>query len=103
VPSTFGTLEDRLAAATPLLVAWCEETTADRRAAGGYVALALLRDEAATGYLLGRVRDAGLADAVAAVKALATFRDDVRRAARLREAAAGRERVVVEAVASALG
>ena len=34
--------------------------------------------------------------------ALATFRDDERLAARLRAAAAGRERTVVEAVAAAL-
>ena len=95
--------ESRLAEATPLLISWCEETTSARRASAGYLALALLRDEAATDYLLARVRDAGAADAVAAVKALATFRDDARLAARLRAAAAGCERIVVEAVSAALG
>jgi HEAT repeat protein len=90
--------ESRLAAATPLLVAWCEETTTDRRAATGYLALALLRDEAATEYLLGCVRDGDTEDSVAAVKALATFRDDPRLVARLREAAEKRERTVVELV-----
>ena len=95
--------ESRLFAATPFLVTWCEEVTADLRARVGYLALALLRDEAATEYLLGRVRGEAPADAIAAGKALATFKDDARLAARLREAAAGRERAVVSAITAALG
>ena len=66
-------------------------------------ALALLRDDTATAYLLECVREGETADAVAAVKALATFRDDPRLAARLREAAGGRERAVAAAVTAALG
>ncbi len=95
--------QSRLAAATPLLVAWCEDVRDDLRHRVGYVALALLRDEAAFEHLLGRVREAAPPDAIAAAKALATFRDDPRLAARLREAAAGRERAVVSAVETALG
>ncbi len=94
--------ESRLRAATPLLLEWCAETTADRRARAGYLALALLRDEAAVDYLLSRVRDGETADAVAAVKALATFREDPRLAARVRDAAEGREKPVAAAVEQAL-
>lgn len=96
-------LADKERAATPLLVQWCEETTTEERSRVGDLALALLRDEAATDYLLECVREGETADAVAAVKALATFRDDPRLAARLREAAKGRERVVTAAVMAALG
>lgn len=95
--------ESRLAGASPLLVKWCEEATAAERARVGYLALALLRDDTATAYLLECVREGETADAVAAVKALATFRDDPRLAARLREAAGGRERAVAAAVTAALG
>lgn len=91
--------ESRLAAAAPLLVTWCEEATAEVRARVGYLALALLRDDRATDYLLEQVRNGEAADAVAAGKALATFRDDPRLSARLREALEERERV--EAAAKA--
>ena len=87
----------RLAAARPLLLAFCEEATADARERTGYLALALLRDDAANDHLLEVVRDGESPDAVAAARALATFRDDARLAARLRAAAEGRERAVVEA------
>jgi HEAT repeat protein len=87
----------RLAAAVPLLLTFCEEATADARERTGYLALALLRDDAANEHLLGIVRDGDVSYAVAAAKALATFRDDPRLAARLRAAAEGRERAVVEA------
>jgi HEAT repeat protein len=87
----------RLTAALPLLLAYCEEETTDARARTGYLALALLRDDAANDYLLGVVRDGDSPDAVAAARALATFRDEPRLAARLRAAAEGRERAVVEA------
>ncbi len=95
--------ESRLPAATPFLVAWCEEVTADVRARVGYIALALLRDEAATAFLLKRVREGASGEAIAAGKALATFRDDARLAARLREAVAGRGGAVVSAVDNVLG
>lgn len=95
--------QSRLAAAAPLLVAWCEEVTDDLRHRVGYVALALLRDEHAFDHLLGRVREGDRPDAIAAGKALATFRDDPRLSERLREAAAGRDRAIVAAIESALG
>ncbi len=87
----------RVAAALPLLLAYCGEATRDARERTGYLALALLRDDAANDVLLGVVRDGELPDAVAAARALSTFRDDARVAARLRAAAQGRERAVAEA------
>lgn len=90
--------ESRLAAARPHLEAWCEEgATPDERRNVGYLALALLRDDEATGFLLRAVRDEDDADAVAAARALATFRDDPALVARLREAASGRGRVAAAA------
>ncbi len=44
--------------------------------ATAYLAIALLRLDAATATLLGRVRTSGRADALDAARALATFRDD---------------------------
>lgn len=87
----------RLSAAVPLLLRYCEEATTEARERTGYLALALLRDDVANDSLLGVVRNGELPDAVAAAKALATFRDDARLAARLRAAAEGRERAVLEA------
>ena len=87
----------RLAAALPLLLAYCETAAGDARERTGYLALALLRDDAANDFLLGVVRDGEPPDAVAAARALATFRDDSRLAARLDAAAEGRERAVLEA------
>ena len=87
----------RLAAALPLLLAYCGGAAGDARERTGYLALALLRDDAANDFLLGVVRDGEPPDAVAAARALATFRDDSRLAARLDAAAEGRERAVLEA------
>lgn len=96
--------ESRLAAARAPLAAWCEDgATPDERRRVGYLALALLRDDAATAFLLRVVSEEDAADAAAAAKALATFRDDPSLAARLREAAGGREPAVARAVAQALG
>lgn len=94
--------ESRLSGARPLLLAFCEEAPPDARSRVGYLALALLREEAANEWLLGRVREADPGDAIAAGKALATFRDDPRLAEKLREAAAGQGRAVVAAVEEAL-
>lgn len=79
--------------AAALLIAWCETIGPAVRARVGYLALALTRDDHATAYLLDRVRDAAPADAIAAVRALATFRSDPRLADKLREAAASRAAV----------
>jgi len=96
--------ESRLAAARPHLVAWCEEgATPEERRRVGYLALALLRDDEATAFLVRVVTEEDAADALAAAKALATFRDDPALAARLREAAERREPAVARAVAQALG
>lgn len=95
--------ESRLAAAVAPLIAWCGQVSPDVRARVGYLALALVRDEAATAHLLGEVTGADRAEAIAAGQALATFRDDPRLAARVREAAARHpDRAVRAAVEAAL-
>jgi hypothetical protein len=71
------------------VVAWCDRCTPEERHRVGYLALALLRSEAATGYLLETVATAGRGDAVAAARALATFKDDPAITERLRVAIAG--------------
>lgn len=95
--------ESKRAEAAPLLIAWCDGVTGATRARVGYLALALLRDDDATAYLLAQIREARDADAIAAARALATFRDDARLAARMREAAATARAPVRAAVAEALG
>jgi len=94
--------ESKRAEAAPLLIAWCDEISSSVRARVGYLALALLRDEVATGFLLAQIRDARDADAIAAARALATFRSDDKLAARIRDAAAGARAPVRAAVAAAL-
>ena len=66
--------ESRLADALPALRDWVGRTLAETRRAIGYLALALTR--AANDDLLAVVREGEPADALAAAKALATFRDD---------------------------
>jgi hypothetical protein len=80
--------ESRLVAAFPLLRAWCDDGTPTRRAQVGYLALALLRLDAATDHLLGVVSAGDAKEAVAAARSLATFRDDPALAARAVDAAA---------------
>jgi len=69
------------------LLAWTHSVLAEQRRRVGYVALALLRADAATEHLLSVVKSGDKADAIAAAKALAIFKDDPAIAARLREAA----------------
>ena len=64
----------------------------------GYVAIALTRDAAAIAHLAAIVADGAAADAIAAARALATFRDVPDIAAKLRDAAARRPEI-----AAALG
>ena len=71
------------------LVAWCARCRPEQRHRVGYVALALLRDDAANAVLLDAIRDGSKSDALAAAKALATFKDDAAVAASLREVAMG--------------
>jgi hypothetical protein len=81
----------RFAAAAPPLIAWCVGATPEQRHRIGYLALALLRSEPATDYLLDAVRSHARRDAVAAARALATFKDDPPLVERIR-AAAGEQR-----------
>ena len=69
------------------LTAWCVGATPEQRHRIGYLALALLRSEPATAYLLDAIRSHGPRDAVAAARALATFKDDPSLADRIRAAA----------------
>ena len=76
----------RVTAARSALIAWCEACRAPQRQRVAYLALALLRDDAATAYLLEAIRSRGKQDALAAARALATFKD-AGIAARIRNAA----------------
>jgi hypothetical protein len=80
----------RVAAAFEPLVAWCDGCLAVQRHRIGYLALALLRHEPATAYLLGVIRDRPH-DALAAAQALATFKDDAALGERIREAGKPRD------------
>lgn len=77
----------RFAAAVEPLIAWCTGAAPEQRHRIGYLALALLRAEPATDYLLDAVRAHGRRDAVAAARALATFKDDAVLVERIRAAA----------------
>ncbi len=77
----------RFAAAFDELAGWCIGCTPEQRHRIGYLALALLRTEAATAYLLEAIGTHGRLDAVGAARALATFKDDAAVAERVREAA----------------
>jgi hypothetical protein len=68
--------ESRLEAAFPVLRDWCEAAPPEVAARVGYLALALLRLEAATTYLVEVVRGEPVTRAAAAVRALATFKED---------------------------
>jgi hypothetical protein len=81
----------RLAAACEPITAWCIGASPEQRHRIGYLALALLRSEPATIYLLDAIRGHGGRDAVAAAQALATFKDDAALAERI-EAAARQQR-----------
>jgi hypothetical protein len=76
----------RMAAALEVLTAWCVGSLPEQRHRVGYLAIALLRTPAATEYLLEAIRSHGRADAVAAARALATFKDDAAVVAQIRAA-----------------
>ena len=80
----------RVADACEPLAAWCQVAGAERRRRVGYVALALLRADAANARLIDVIRTGAAADARAAVRALATFREDAELVRAVRAAAAGR-------------
>jgi hypothetical protein len=77
--------ESRLPDAVPVLVAWAEGAMPAVRRTIGYLALALTR--LAHDHLLAIVSSGDRPDALAAAKALATFKDDPALCARIREAA----------------
>lgn len=77
----------RIATAVDALTAWCVGCRPEQRHRVGYLALALLRTPAATDFLLDAIRSHGRLDAVAAARALATFRDDATVVAQIRAAA----------------
>ena len=66
----------RFAEAFDVLTAWCIGCPPEQRHRIGYLALALLRSEPATAYLLDAIQSHGAADALGAARALATFKDD---------------------------
>lgn len=68
------------------LVAWCNACRPADRHRSGYVAVALLRSEPATTHLLDVIGRGSAADAIAAARALATFKDDPAIATQIREA-----------------
>jgi hypothetical protein len=78
----------RTAAAFEPIASWCIGATSEQRHRIGYLALALLRADPATDYLLDAIRSHGRLDAIAAARALATFKDDTALAERIRAAAA---------------
>jgi len=66
----------RMAAAFEPIASWCIGATPEQRHRIGYLALALLRADPATDYLLDAIRSHGPVDAIAAARALSTFKDD---------------------------
>lgn len=80
--------ESRQAEAFPILRAWCDDSSTAQRTQVATLALALLRLDAATDHLFGLVAAGEARDAIAAVRALATFHEDAALAARARAAAA---------------
>ena len=82
--------ESRREAALPALLAWCNEVAGEPRAVG-FLALALLRLEPATEHLIAVVRRGEPIDAIAAARALATFRADPALARRVDGASARRD------------
>lgn len=94
----------RFAAAFDAVVSWCVGCAPEQRHRIGYLALALMRAPAATEYLLDAIRSHGRADAVAAARALATFKDDASVVAQIRAAAnEQRDRAARQDIAELLG
>ena len=77
----------RFAAAFDDLAAWCIGASPEQRHRIGYLALALLRSDPATEYLLEAIASHGRLDAVAAARALSTFKNDTAVAERVLAAA----------------
>lgn len=80
----------RVVSAFEPLVTWCGGCLPAQRHRIGFLALALLRHDPATEQLLDVIRERPR-DAVAAARALATFKDDPSLGERIREAAASHD------------
>jgi hypothetical protein len=92
----------RVARAHEALAAWSERVRPEQRHRIGYLALALLRHEPATAYLLHAIRERPR-DAVAAARALATFKDDATVATQVRYAATDLPAAAREEIDALLG
>jgi hypothetical protein len=92
----------RATSAVADLIAWCGTCSPEQRHRVGYLALALVRADPATAFLVEIVRTRNRIDALAAAKALATFKDDDAVASQLREAAEAAEPAVARAIADLL-
>ncbi|HET9624373.1 MAG TPA: HEAT repeat domain-containing protein [Kofleriaceae bacterium] len=77
----------RFAEAFEALSRWCIGAAGEQRHRVGYLAIALLRSDAGNTYLLDAIRTHGKLDAIAAGRALATFKDDAGLAEQIRAAA----------------
>lgn len=82
----------RIADAIDPIITWNMGCKPSRRHAIGFLALAMMRNDRATDYLIERVEGEG-ADAVGAAKALSTFAHDASIADRVRTAARGRREI----------
>lgn len=80
------------------IVTWCDGSLPEPRGRIGYLALALMRSEQATAYLVDVIAQGEPKDAIAAAKALATFKDDPSLVERIREAARGQDRTTRTAI-----
>ena len=73
------------------IVAWCMGATPAQRHDVAYIALALLRDDRANEYLLEAIRSHAKASAIAAARALATFKHDPNLVEQIRAAVGARK------------
>lgn len=78
----------RVTEAGEALARWADDCRPEQRHRVGYLALALLRSDAATAKLLDAIRTRSRGDAIGAAQALATFKDDRAIAQQIREAMA---------------
>lgn len=80
------------------LTRWCIGASSEQRHRVGYLAIALLRSDAGNAHLLDAIASHGAADAIAAARALATFREDAGVVALARAAAEDRDRATRAAI-----
>ncbi|MEO8701722.1 MAG: hypothetical protein ABI867_16870, partial [Kofleriaceae bacterium] len=78
----------RVLEAVEPLIAWCDHCSPERRHRAGYLAIALLRSDVGTAHLLEMIATRSKADAIAAARALAVFKETSEIADQIRVAAA---------------